>query len=104
MASARRWRLLFILLFTTIAAVPQQAPAPPAAAAAPEISRPTRPWEFLSAVGRKAGLCGNEAGTVEAWAYPLELVRDFGLVCHGSGRSSPAAALARTITARPEAV
>jgi len=69
-----------------------------------EISRPVRPWEFLSAVGRRAALLGNESGTVEAWIYPLKLFRDLELVFHVNGRSLPAASLARTIVTRPEAV
>ena len=34
-----------------------------------EISRTARPWEFLAAVGKRAGLLGNESGKVEAWVY-----------------------------------
>src|SRR5258707_13267064 len=44
-----------------------------------ELSRPIRPWEFLCAVGTRAGLLGNEAGQMEAWAYPLKLWRGFRL-------------------------
>src|SRR4029077_1628425 len=39
-----------------------------------ELSRPVRPWEFLCAVGTRAGLFGNEAGRMEAWVYPLKLL------------------------------
>ena len=67
-----------------------------------ELTRPARPWEFLSAVGTKAGIFGNEAGQVEAWVYPLKIFRDFHLRFHTEGRVLPAESLVRTITARPE--
>ncbi|HEX8871838.1 MAG TPA: hypothetical protein VF758_03675 [Candidatus Acidoferrum sp.] len=70
----------------------------------PSITRPVRTWEFLSAVGRRAGIFGNESGNVEAWVYPLKLLRDFSLKIHTDGHEIPAASLARTITVRPEAV
>src|SRR5260370_16464754 len=67
-----------------------------------ELSRPVRPWEFLCAVGTRAGLLGNEAGRMEAWVYPLKLLRDFRLQFHTEGRVLPAEALARTLITRPE--
>jgi glycogen debranching enzyme len=67
-----------------------------------ELSRPVRPWEFLSAVGTRAGLLGNESGRMEAWVYPLKLLRDFRLQFHTEGRALPAEALARTLITRPE--
>src|SRR5579864_2508355 len=67
-----------------------------------ELSRPVRPWEFLSAVGTRAGLLGNEAGRMEAWVYPLKLLRDFRLQFHTEGRVLPAESLARTLIAHPE--
>ncbi len=67
-----------------------------------ELSRPVRPWEFLCAVGTRAGLLGNEAGRMEAWVYPLKLLRDFRLQFHTDGRVLPAEALARTLITRPE--
>jgi glycogen debranching enzyme len=72
-------------------------PSPPA-----ELSRASRPWEFLSAVGTRAGLLGNEAGNFEAWVYPLKILRDFHLRFHVDGRLLPAEKLARTVTVRPE--
>ncbi len=68
-----------------------------------ELSRPDRPWEFLSSVGEQAGLLGNEAGDFEAWVYPLKILRDFHLRFLVDGRVIPAEALARTLTVRPEA-
>jgi GH15 family glucan-1,4-alpha-glucosidase len=67
-----------------------------------ELSRPVRPWEFLCAVGTRAGLLGNEAGRMEAWVYPLKLLRDFHLQFHTEGRILPAETLARTLITRPE--
>jgi glycogen debranching enzyme len=67
-----------------------------------ELTRTIRPWEFISAVGTRAGLFGNEGGNLEAWVYPLKIFRDFHLVFHVEGRALPAETLARTIIARPE--
>ena len=67
-----------------------------------ELSRPVRPWEFLCAVGTRAGLLGNESGRIEAWVYPLKLLRDFRLQFHTEGRVLPAETLARTLIIRPE--
>ena len=44
-----------------------------------EITRPVRTWEFLSATGTQAGIFGNESGRVEAWVYPLKILRDLHL-------------------------
>jgi len=68
----------------------------------PELSRPVRTWEFLSVVGTLAGLLGNEAGRMEAWVYPLKLLRDFRLQFHTEGQVLPAESLARTLITRPE--
>lgn len=67
-----------------------------------ELTRPVRPWEFLPAVGTRAGLLGNEAGRMEAWVYPLKIFRDFHLKFHVDGRTLEADALARTLITRPE--
>jgi GH15 family glucan-1,4-alpha-glucosidase len=67
-----------------------------------EISRPARPWEFLAAVGKRAGLLGNESGRVEAWVYPLKILRDLRLTILTEGREIPAETLVRTEIARPE--
>ena len=67
-----------------------------------ELSRPVRPWEFLSALGMRAGLLGNEAGRMEAWVYPLKIFRDFHLKFHVEGRALDADSLARTLITRPE--
>ena len=67
-----------------------------------ELARPVRPFEFLPVVGTRAALFGNETGRVEAWVYPLKLLRDFHLQFHVDGRVLPAETLARTIAVRPE--
>lgn len=67
-----------------------------------ELTRPVRTWEFLSAVGTRAGIFGNEAGRVEAWVYPLKIVRDFHLRFRTGERVLAADSLARTVTVRPE--
>ena len=61
-----------------------------------------RTWEFLSAVGTRAGIFGNESGRIEAWVYPLKIFRDFHLRFHTEDRALPAESLARTIIVRPE--
>jgi glycogen debranching enzyme len=67
-----------------------------------ELSRAVRPWEFLPVTGMRAGLLGDESGRMEAWVYPLKILREFHLKFHTEGRALPAEALARTITVRPE--
>jgi len=66
------------------------------------ITRAARPWEFLASVGKKASLLGNESGIVEAWVYPLKILRDLRLTVHTGGREIPAESLVRTVIARPE--
>jgi glycogen debranching enzyme len=109
--------LLLVLCSTTAEAQAPAAKAPAASeAGAPaaealkaieiprslELTRAVRPWEFLSAVGTRAGLLGNEAGRMEAWVYPLKIFRDFHLKFHVDGRTIPADSLARTLVTRPE--
>ncbi|HWY45339.1 MAG TPA: hypothetical protein VNX66_17710 [Candidatus Sulfotelmatobacter sp.] len=66
------------------------------------IQRTARSWEFLCAVGKRAGIFGNESGKVEAWVYPLKVMRDFHVTIHHDGKALPAESLVRTIEARPE--
>ena len=73
------------------------------AAIAADISRPVRSWEFLDAVGTRAGLLGREDGTLEAYVYPLKIVKDLRLRFEEGGQALPAGSLARRITARPGA-
>ena len=79
-------------------------PHPVSAADQPslELSRPIRSWEFLSATGTRAGLFGNEAGNLEAWVYPLKIMRNFHLNFIVDGQVLPAESLARSLVTRPE--
>lgn len=67
-----------------------------------ELSRPVRPWEFVSATGTRAALLGNEQGIIEAWVYPLKILGNFHLRFHVDGVAQPAEMLARTLIVRPE--
>jgi glycogen debranching enzyme len=67
-----------------------------------ELSRSVRPWEFLPVVGTRAALFGDEAGSMEAWVYPLKFLREFHLRFHEGDRVIPAESLARTVIVRPE--
>ncbi len=69
----------------------------------PEIVRPIRPWEFLSATGQRAALYGREDGDFEAWVYPMKVLKHFHLRFHSEGKVFEASTLARTLIARPEA-
>jgi glycogen debranching enzyme len=70
-------------------------------AAQPRISRPVHAWEFADATGPRAGLFGNEQGTLEAFVYPLKIFRDFRLVFYSGGHEIPAASVARRIVSVP---
>jgi GH15 family glucan-1,4-alpha-glucosidase len=100
--------LLFFLGATTVRAQAQaRAKAPQTAnaqesARSLELTRAVRPWEFLPALGTRAGLLGNEAGRMEAWVYPLKIFRDFHLKFHVDGKTLAADSLARTLITRPE--
>ena len=72
-------------------------------ATAQDISRPVRSWEFLDAVGPRAGLLGCEDGTLEGYVYPLKIFKDLRLRFRTDGQTLPAETLARRISARPGA-
>jgi glycogen debranching enzyme len=93
----RNAAILVLLLFSAVAPIVAEQKS-----ASLELTRTARPWEFLSAVGTRAGLFGNEAGNFEAWVYPLKIFRNFRLRLHADGRVIPAEALVRTVTVRPE--
>jgi glycogen debranching enzyme len=67
-----------------------------------QLSRPVRESEFLCSVGQESAVFGNESGTIEAWVYPLKLLRDFSLIFHVNDHDIPASTLARTVLVRPE--
>ncbi|MDQ2949047.1 MAG: hypothetical protein M3Y27_24425, partial [Acidobacteriota bacterium] len=66
-----------------------------------EISRPARTWEFLDATGPRASLLGREDGTLEAYVYPLKILKDLKLRFNLNGRVIPGESVARRIVARP---
>lgn len=67
-----------------------------------ELSRPIRSWEFVSALGTRAGIFGTEQGTLEAWVYPLKILSDLHLRFHVDGAVLPAEPFARNLIVRPE--
>jgi glycogen debranching enzyme len=95
-------RLSLAVLLATLASCTTAAALPETAPKALELSRAVRPWEFLPIVGTRAALFGNEAGRMEAWVYPLKVLREFHLQFLTDERVVPAETLARTITVRPE--
>jgi hypothetical protein len=93
----RWWFVISLLLL--IASGPG---VPAGTAQSLELSRAVRPWEFLPIVGTRAALFGNESGRMEAWVYPLKILREFRLQFLTEGRVLPAETLTRTIDVRPE--
>lgn len=100
--------LTFAALLFAPFSPPAVSQAPPSSTQPLQLSRPARTWEFLPAVGQRAAFFGQESGRMEAWVYPLKLVRDLHLIFHTtgealpSGEAIPADTLARSIVIRPE--
>ena len=94
----------FCLLTNPTLSLTQETTTAPVASATSgmELRRPVRPWEFIDAVGQHAAFFGNEAGTLEAWVYPLKLFRDFKLRFHLKDRVLEAQDYARELVVRPE--
>lgn len=69
-----------------------------------EISRYSRPRVYFDAIGRKAGLLGNGAGTFESWIFPLKLFHDARFSVQVEGEDSPAefSSIVETVIVRPE--
>jgi glycogen debranching enzyme len=67
-----------------------------------QLSRPLRAWEFLPITGQRAALLGDERGRMEAWVYPLKLLRNLHVVFHIDGQAIPAESLARSLQVHPE--
>jgi glycogen debranching enzyme len=91
---AALWPLIFLPAGTVYAQT-----APPASL---EIARTVRPWELVSVLGTRAGILGAESGHLEAWAYPLKIVRDFHIDFLSDGQTIAGDALVRSIVVRPE--
>jgi len=53
-----------------------------------EFSRAVRPWEFMDVTGQRAALLGSESGRLEAWVYPLKILRNFHLLFHAEAKPS----------------
>src|SRR5258708_37461343 len=70
-------------------------------AGALEISRPARPWEFLDVTGPRAALLGREDGTLEAYVWPLKIVKNLRLRFRAGEHSIPGDTIARRIVSRP---
>lgn len=68
-----------------------------------ELTRAARPWEFVSALGTRGALLGNESGDFEAWVYPLKILRNFQLRFRVEDQVIPAKAIVRSVSVRPEA-
>ncbi len=66
-----------------------------------QIARPVRSWEFLDATGPRAAWLGREDGTLEAWVYPLKIVRNLRLRFEVDGHVVPAEDLARRVSYLP---
>jgi glycogen debranching enzyme len=98
----RRTTRTVVLLIAAAIPAALSAQAPNESTRPLELSRPVRPWEFLPLAGTRAALFGDESGRMEAWVYPLKLLREFHLQFHEGGRVVPAEALARTVIVRPE--
>jgi glycogen debranching enzyme len=98
------WRLIIALLVASVAAATASLQAQPAIQPQPklELTRAVRPWESLDVTGSRAALFGNESGRVEAWVYPLKILRNFHLLFHAEEHVLLADSLARTVIVRPE--
>ncbi len=65
------------------------------------IERPVRTWEFLDSTGPRAAWLGREDGTLEAYIWPLKILKDLHLSFRLGARVIPASSIARSIQARP---
>src|SRR5262249_15285355 len=92
-SSIRKLVALVLLLSTALASAQERSL---------ELSRTVRPSDFLTSIGTRGGLLGDECGKMDAWVSPLKLFRNFRVQFDVGGRILPADALARTVTTRPE--
>src|ERR1700689_4211020 len=96
------WLRLVVLLFCCTLLLLSSVASAEQSGQTLELSRPIRSWEFVPAAGTRAGLFGNEQGSLEAWVYPLKILRDFHLRFRVAGATLPAEDLARTLIVHPE--
>ncbi|HYA48671.1 MAG TPA: GH116 family glycosyl hydrolase, partial [Burkholderiales bacterium] len=67
------------------------------------LSRPAQPFTYFDKVGRKFALLGLENGSVEAWAYPLKIVRglEFSFLLGSSTQPIAGRDIVRSVTVDP---
>lgn len=68
------------------------------------LTGPVRPGAYVSDVGRRAAVFGDETGAFEVWVWPLKLVRDLRLAFRIPEYDEPiaGATVATRVTTRPE--
>ena len=78
----------------------------PACAQAPYVANPTSPLRFAAAHGERALLGGNAAAGLEAWAYPLQILRGLksSFVQAGSVHAVPGEQILRSIEYTPTTI
>ena len=69
------------------------------------LARPAQPNTYFDKAGRRFAILGLESGTLEAWAYPLKLVRnfEFSFQLPNSSRPIPGREIVRWIEVTPAA-
>ena len=69
------------------------------------LGRQAQPGTYFDTAGRKFAILGLESGLLEAWAYPLKLIRNFELsfLFKDSSRPAPAKEFVRFIEVTPAA-
>jgi glycogen debranching enzyme len=90
------------LLFSGLAATGESSAADKSDGKELKLVRAVRPWEFISALGTRGALLGNESGNFEAWVYPLKILRNFQLRFKVEDQVIEGKAIARSLTVRPE--
>ena len=73
--------------------------------AQPRMEKPAQPGKYIAANGRRAALLGYEDGRLEAWVFPIKLLRDFRLSVYVDDALDPLPLreLAETAEVRPHA-
>jgi glycogen debranching enzyme len=88
------------------AILPAAACCAAALAAPPEIVKPAQPGKYIAANGRRAALLGYEDGRLEAWVFPVKILRDFRLWVFVDQALDPVplSELAETASVRPAGI
>jgi len=68
------------------------------------LTRAARPRVYFDAIGRRAGLLGNETGHFESWIFPIKLFHDAQFSVQVEGEDSPVefSSIVESIIVRPE--